>query len=79
VAEAAAGGRPPRPINWDDMSKNQKRRGGNTEGDRAERKVMVEPQCRVKTHPALGALVGFVDSAREKNKACAVVERPIFI
>ena len=54
------------------MSKNlprtRRRRGGNTEGDHAERKVMVAPECRVETCPVIGGGVSFVDSAREKTK-----------
>jgi len=51
------------------------------EGGHVECKIMVGPSTawRVETHPALRGGVGFVDSAREKNKARAVVERPLFI
>ena len=43
VAAAAARVRPPRPSNWESMSKNQKKSGSNMEGGHVECKVMVGP------------------------------------
>ena len=43
AAKTSGQARPLRPNNWDNMSKNHKKKWRNTEGNHAERKVKVAP------------------------------------